>query len=131
MANKPISTSPFTAWGNFMKKFSIAEGGYALLDFILSVAAVDSLPSWAKITLDTLAGAAFVVGFVDMGMRIAEERKRGGVKNGWKIRNEMGRLCWLVSYLIPILSFVGYVVYLPIPRSCRMVLPSLDFSFLE
>jgi hypothetical protein len=113
MANKPISTPRFAAWGSFVSKFSIVEGLYSVVDMIVNIKV--ELPVEAKISLAVLACAGFAVGFVDMGVRIAEERDNGGFRNGWRIRNSMGKLCLVLGYGLPVASFIGFVVYLAVP----------------
>jgi hypothetical protein len=96
-----------------MWKFSIGEAIYSIIDLGLAVRA--TLPSGGKIVCAAIAGVGFLVEFVDMAVRLREER-RGGLVKAWGMRpNELGRLCMVLSYVTPIVGFIGFGITLAAP----------------
>jgi hypothetical protein len=97
-----------------MWKFSIGEAMYSIID--LGLAVRGKLPSGGKIVCAVIAGVGFLVEFVDMAVRLREERRRGGFVKAWGMRpNELGRLCMLLSYVTPIVGFIGFAITLAPP----------------
>jgi hypothetical protein len=93
----------------------LSECGYILTDIGL----IGGRWSGVRMFNAIGGGVIYAFGFVDLGVRIREERERGGLLAGWRYRTGLGKFAMASNYLSMTLGFAGYVLSLAVPPKLR------------